>query len=202
MVNSVTNTTSSPYYNPSTTGGPAQNALKALVKLLQSSQSSGAAASSQGSGTDPAQALFSQIDSTGKGSITKSDLEAAVTKGGGTKQAADALYAKLDPNNTVSVSESQFAQNLSKPPGSGAADNAAQSALMKLVQSSGTSVQNAADPTQALFDTIDATGKGSISKSDLDDEEKRRLKSMVAALSVEAELLREKISAFILDTAC
>ena len=61
-----------------------------------------------------AQSLFSQIDSNGTGSITKSELEQAVTSAGGTTQAADALYAQLDPNNTGSVSEQQFAQTLSQ----------------------------------------------------------------------------------------
>ena len=73
---------------------------------------------SGGSGADPlsqlAQSLFSQIDTGGTGSITKTELEQAVTKAGGTTQAADALYAKLDPNNTGSVSEQQFSQALSQ----------------------------------------------------------------------------------------
>ena len=61
-----------------------------------------------------AQSLFSQIDSNGDGSISKTELEQAVTAAGGTTQAADALYAQLDPNNTGSVSEQQFAQGLSQ----------------------------------------------------------------------------------------
>src|ERR1019366_4994565 len=65
-------------------------------------------------GSQLAQNLFSQIDSNGNGSITKSELEQAVTSAGGTTQAADALYAKIDPNNTGSVSEQQFAQTLSQ----------------------------------------------------------------------------------------
>lgn len=54
------------------------------------------------------QKLFSQVDSNNDGSITKSDLEAAVTKDGGTAKAADALFAKLDPNGTGSVDAQQF----------------------------------------------------------------------------------------------
>jgi len=45
--------------------------------------------------------LFSQIDNRRHRVITKTELEQAVTKAGGTTQAADALYAKLDPNNTA-----------------------------------------------------------------------------------------------------
>jgi Ca2+-binding EF-hand superfamily protein len=167
MVNSVTNTASS-YYPASSTGSSAQSALKALLKLLQSSQSSsGASASNQSSNTDPAQALFNQIDTNGTGSITKSDLETAVTKAGGTKQGADALWSKLDPNNTGSVSESQFAQNLPKPPGS-QGGNAAQNAILKLIQSSNASGHSSSNPIQTLFDQIDTSGKGSITKSDLE----------------------------------
>ena len=58
------------------------------------------------------QTLFTQLDANGDGSLTKSELEQAVTKAGGTVASADALYAKLDPKNTGSVSEQQFAQNL------------------------------------------------------------------------------------------
>src|SRR5262249_2126461 len=58
------------------------------------------------------QRLFSEIDTSGTGSITEAGLETAVTKAGGTSQAADALYATLDPNNTGSVNEQQFSQNL------------------------------------------------------------------------------------------
>jgi Ca2+-binding EF-hand superfamily protein len=69
-------------------------------------------ASSTAPGGQLAQNLFSQIDTNGDGSISKSELEQAVTKAGGSKDAADALYAKLDPNGTGSVSEQQFAQAL------------------------------------------------------------------------------------------
>jgi len=78
-------------------------------------QASGWPASSGGSpGGQLARSLFSQIDAGGTGSITKSELEQAVTSAGGTTQGADALYAKLDPNNTGSVTEQQFAQTLSQ----------------------------------------------------------------------------------------
>jgi Ca2+-binding EF-hand superfamily protein len=68
--------------------------------------------SSTQAGGQLAQNLFSQIDSNGDGSISKSELEQAVTKSGGTKEGADALYAKLDPNGTGSVSQQQFSQSL------------------------------------------------------------------------------------------
>jgi Ca2+-binding EF-hand superfamily protein len=66
-----------------------------------SSGSSTSTTDSSSSTTDPAsglaQSLFSQIDTNSGGSITKIELEQAVTKAGGTTQAADALHAKLDP---------------------------------------------------------------------------------------------------------
>jgi len=61
------------------------------------------------------QNLFSQI-TNGSGSLTKSELESAVSSAGGTTQAADALYSELDPNNTGSVSEQQFSQVFPGPP--------------------------------------------------------------------------------------
>ena len=59
--------------------------------------------------------LFNKIDANGDGSITKSELQQAVTSAGGTTASADALFADLDPNNAGSVSEQQFAQNLPTP---------------------------------------------------------------------------------------
>jgi Ca2+-binding EF-hand superfamily protein len=58
------------------------------------------------------QTLFNKIDASGDGSITKSELENAVTSAGGTTASADALYSELDPNGTGSVSESQFANTV------------------------------------------------------------------------------------------
>jgi Ca2+-binding EF-hand superfamily protein len=69
-------------------------------------------ASSTQAGSRLAQSLFNQIDLNGDGSISKSELEQAVTKSGGTKEGADALYAKLDSNGTGSVSQQQFSQSL------------------------------------------------------------------------------------------
>ena len=62
------------------------------------------------------QNLFNMIDANSDGSITKTEVEKAVTTAGGNIQAADALYAKLDPNNTGSVAEQEFGQNLPGPP--------------------------------------------------------------------------------------
>ena len=117
-------------------------------------------ASSSQQGGQLAQSLFSQIDSSGTGSITQSELEQAITAAGGTKEAADALYAKLDPNNTGSVTEPQFAQGLSQAMphhhhhhgGGGATPSATDG-------SSANGSSSAADALASLFDT-DGGGAG------------------------------------------
>jgi len=123
------------------------------------------------------QSLFNEIDTSGSGSITKSELETAVTAAGGTTTAADALYAQLDPNNTGSVTEQQFAQTLSqlKPHhhhfGGANADggNSAQDALASLFQADGTGgTTSPAQVAQNLFSQIDTSGSGSITKSELE----------------------------------
>jgi Ca2+-binding EF-hand superfamily protein len=126
-----------------------------------------------------AQTLFSQIDTSGSGSITKNQLEQAVTTAGGTTAAADALYAQLDPNNTGSVTEQQFAQTVSqlRPHhhhfGGGNADGgkSPQDALASLFQAdvAGTSgVTSPAQLAQTLFSPFDTSASGSITKSQLE----------------------------------
>jgi Ca2+-binding EF-hand superfamily protein len=122
-------------------------------------------------GADPAQTLFSQIDSNGDGSISKAELEQAVTAVGGTQQAADALYAKFDPNGTGSVSEQQFIDALQPPSASG---NTAQDALLALINQAtqsngataaagGTSTGTGTSAQDALLALIKASGASSSS---------------------------------------
>jgi Ca2+-binding EF-hand superfamily protein len=132
-----------------------------------------------------AQNLFSQIDSNGDGSISKAELEQAVTAAGGTKAGADALYAKLDPNNTGSVSEQQFAQVLTQAAphahhhhhhdgGGGDAASAtdggsATDALTSLFNADSAGTGNS--PTQIaqnIFSQIDSNGDGAITQSELE----------------------------------
>ncbi len=138
-----------------------------------------------GGSSQVAQSLFAQIDSDGSGSITKSELEQAVTNAGGTAAAADALYAKLDPQNTGSVSEQQFVSALSSKGahhhghhhhaggGGEAGDASAQEALAALFQQdAGSNADATATSTsqlaQDLFAQIDTSGSGSITKTDLE----------------------------------
>jgi len=131
-----------------------------------------------GPGGQLAQSLFSQIDGNGDGSISKGELEQAVTEAGGTKAGADALYAKLDPNNTGSVSEEQFAHSLlgAMPHhrhhhhggGTGAAGSATD-ALTALFNADGGGAENS--PTQIaqnMFAQIDGNGDGAITQSELE----------------------------------
>jgi len=113
------------------------------------------------------QNLFNQIDTNGDGSVSKTELEQAVTKAGGGAQAADALYSVLDPNNTGGFSEQQFAQVL---PGSGFSDQ--MQAQMIGYQAQGwpgaSSAQGGGQLAQNLFSQIDSNGDGSISQSELE----------------------------------
>ncbi len=113
------------------------------------------------------QNLFNQIDTNGDGSVSKTELEQAVTNAGGGAQAADALYSVLDPNNTGGFDEQQFAQVL---PGSGFSDQ--MQAQMIGYQAQGWPGASSAQPggqlAQNLFSQIDSNGDGSISQSELE----------------------------------
>ena len=113
------------------------------------------------------QNLFNQIDTNGDGSVSKTELEQAVTKAGGGTQAADALYSVLDPNNTGGFSEQQLAQVL---PGPGFSDQ--MQAQMIGYQAQGwpgaSSAQGGGQLAQNLFSQIDSNGDGSISQSELE----------------------------------
>ena len=113
-------------------GSSLQGALNSLLNATN-----GASSSSQ-----LAQNLFSQIDINGDGSISKSELEQAVTSAGGTTQGADALYAQLDPNTTGSVSEQQLAQYLQPPSATG---NTAQDALLAFIEPASQSASGITD---------------------------------------------------------
>ena len=130
-----------------------------------------------------AQSLFSQIDINGDGSISKTELEQAVTAAGGTTQGADALYAQLDPNNTGSVSEQQFAQGLSQAmphrhhhhdadaANSSSGSNSANAALTSLFNADSGSNAAGSSPTQIaqnIFSQIDNNGSGSITQTQLE----------------------------------
>ena len=62
--------------------------------------------------------LFSQIDTSGSGAITKSQFEQAVSSlkqpAGFKAMGADAIFAKLDPNGTGSVSKQDFIGGMTK----------------------------------------------------------------------------------------
>jgi Ca2+-binding EF-hand superfamily protein len=119
-----------------------------------------------------AQNLFSQIDLSGDGSVSKAELEQAVTKDGGNTTAADALYSVLDPNNAGGFGEQQLAHVL---PGSGFSDQMQAQMIGYQAQGwPGASGAGASGPqpgsqlAQSLFSQIDGNGDGSISQSELE----------------------------------
>lgn len=122
--------------------------------------------------TQFAASLFDQLDTNGDGTLTKSELEAAVTSAGGTTASADALYAELDPDNTGEVTEEQFVANFPQP------DEAGNGATTSTTSDGGTSAADAVSsllqsfaPSQmasALFAQIDTNGDGTLTKSELE----------------------------------
>jgi Ca2+-binding EF-hand superfamily protein len=113
------------------------------------------------------QNLFSQIDLNGDGSVSKSELEQAVTKAGGATQAADALYSVLDPNNSGGFGEQQLAQVL---PGTGFSDQVQAQLIGYQAQGwpGASRTQPGGQLAQSLFSQIDSNGDGSISQTELE----------------------------------
>ncbi|HEY4406680.1 MAG TPA: EF-hand domain-containing protein [Xanthobacteraceae bacterium] len=112
------------------------------------------------------QNLFSQIDADGNGSVSKTELEQAVTKAGGGTQAADALYSVLDPGSSGGFGEQQLAQVL---PGAGFSDQMQAQMIGYQAQGwPGASGPPGAQLAQSLFAQIDSNGDGSISQAELE----------------------------------
>jgi Ca2+-binding EF-hand superfamily protein len=113
------------------------------------------------------QNLFSQIDLNGDGSVSKTELEQAVTKAGGGTQAADALYSVLDPNNSGGFGEQQLAQVL---PGTGFSDQVQAQLIGYQAQGwpGASRTQPGGQLAQSLFSQIDSNGDGAISQTELE----------------------------------
>jgi Ca2+-binding EF-hand superfamily protein len=108
--------------------------------------------------------LFSKIDTGGDGSISKAEMEGAVTGAGGTQGSADALFSALDPTSTGSVSQSQFLsgfQALAFSPANGAQ-------LISAQAQSSAATDPAAAFKQQLFTQIDADGDGNLTQAELE----------------------------------
>jgi hypothetical protein len=76
----------------------------------------------QGQGTNGAggaQSLFSQLDTDGDGSISKSEFENALNQSGVDTSSADALFSKLDRNGDGSVSQSELSSSAHRGRGHG-----------------------------------------------------------------------------------
>jgi hypothetical protein len=76
----------------------------------------------QGQGANGAggpQGLFSQLDTDGDGSVSKSEFEGALGQSGVDTSSADALFAKLDQNGDGSVSQSELSSSAHRGHGHG-----------------------------------------------------------------------------------
>lgn len=81
---------------------PFPSGTMAALIALQGQGTSGA------SGSGGAQGLFSQLDTDGDGSVSKTEFESALGNSGVDTSSADALFAKLDQNGDGSVSQSEL----------------------------------------------------------------------------------------------
>jgi hypothetical protein len=112
---STTGTTPSATTTGSGTSPLSQTIIAVLIEA-QGQQSSGTGkASDPANAADPSsfgQKLFNSVDTDGDGQISKSELESAVTTGGGTASQADAFFSKLDRNSDGSVSKGELTAGL------------------------------------------------------------------------------------------
>ena len=99
---------------PPLTGTGTGNFDSTLLNLMLNLQEQPDASGTSGAPAAPKltpheQQLFAKLDTNGDGTISKTELEAAVTAAGGDNATADALFAKLDSNGDGSISSSEFA---------------------------------------------------------------------------------------------
>ena len=126
------------------------------------------AAQAQQSGTttpDPLspqqQKVFSELDTNGDGTVTKSELEADF--GTNNKQLADAVFSKLDTNNDGSISASEFGAGTTKTAHHGHHHHMQASSADPSSSSDPTPSQ---DPLAALLNTTPGTSTQSVDNSD------------------------------------
>lgn len=81
---------------------PFSSGTMAALMALQGQGANGA------SGSGGAQGLFSQLDTDGDGSVSKTEFESALGQSGVDTSSADALFSKLDQNGDGSVSQSEL----------------------------------------------------------------------------------------------
>lgn len=81
---------------------PFSSGTMAALMALQGQGATGA------SGSGGAQGLFSQLDTDGDGSVSKTEFESALGQSGVDTSSADALFSKLDQNGDGSVSQSEL----------------------------------------------------------------------------------------------
>jgi Ca2+-binding EF-hand superfamily protein len=139
--------------------------LGALV-MMQGQQGAASDANSSNQGSDPLQQAFSQMDSDGDGSISKSELETVVKSAGGTADEADTVYSAIGGTDTAGISQSQFGDALKAggpppggpPPGSppdGTGPGKARSA------------NDGSGSSTAVFNALDTNKDGTVSAAEL-----------------------------------
>src|SRR5262245_22910629 len=88
-------------------GGCAGPALSSqILRVLIAMQAQGGADATAGNAetttsanTNPAQSLFSAMDTDGDGAVSQTEMESYITGLGGTTEQADALYSSLNQSN-------------------------------------------------------------------------------------------------------
>ena len=92
--------------------------LSTLIQLQGGSSTSTAS----GTATDPAQSLFSAMDTNGDGSVSQTEMESYLESNGATQSQADAVYSALNTDGSSSgISESQLASAAQQAGGPGGA---------------------------------------------------------------------------------
>src|SRR6185437_2916841 len=89
------------------------------MAALMALQGQGANGANGASGSGGAQGLFSQLDTDGDGSVSKTEFESALGQSGVDTSSADALFSKLDQNGDGSVSQSELSSSAHRGHGHG-----------------------------------------------------------------------------------
>lgn len=175
-VTSSTTTTTPISPSPAPTSGedtsnaaPSQPTLSdqvigALVALqINSDRSSDATSGSAES--NPLSQTFTSIDTDGDGSISQSELEAAIEGAGGTADEADSVYSALGGTSTAGISESTFddaAKAAAPQGGPGGAQG-----HHHHHGGGGGGTESASDQTQQVFSPLDTNQDGVVSEDEL-----------------------------------
>lgn len=139
--------------------------LGALV-MMQGQQGAQSDANSSNQGADPLQQAFSQMDSDGDGSISKSELETVVKNAGGTADEADTIYSAIGGTDTAGISQSQFGDAIKAggpPPGGPPPGSPPDGAGLGKARSA----NDDAGSSTGVFNALDTNKDGTVSAEEL-----------------------------------